>query len=67
MNGALGDIASVSVMGWIRRRRNLRLRPLSELHEEFSARPQAQSMLDEAEDELASRERQRVPQVDQRS
>lgn len=49
MNGRFGG------MGWFHRRRNLRLRPLSELHEEFSARPGAQSMLDDAEAEFAKR------------
>ena len=56
MNGAPGGVASVSHMGWFRRRRNLRLRSLSELHEEFAARPGAHSMLDGAEAELARRE-----------
>ena len=56
MNGAFGVVGSVGRMGWFRRRRNLRLRPLSELHDEFSARPDAPSMLDDAEAELAERE-----------
>ena len=56
MTGVFGDVASVSRMSWFRRRRNLRLRPLSELHDEFAARPGAQSMLDNAEAELARRE-----------
>ncbi|WP_419911499.1 hypothetical protein [Candidatus Poriferisodalis sp.] len=51
-------------MGWFRRRRNLRLRPLSELHDEFAARPGAQSMLDDAEAELA--EREHTPHAQQR-
>lgn len=59
-----GDVASVSRMGWFRRRRNLRLRPLSKLHDEFAARPGAQSMLDDAEAELA--EREHTPHAQQR-
>lgn len=43
-------------MGWLRRRRDLGLRPLSELHDEFAARPGAQSKLDDAEAELTKRE-----------
>lgn len=43
-------------MAWLRRRRDLGLEPLSELHDEFSAQPNAQSMLDEAEAELEERE-----------
>ncbi|MCY3947911.1 MAG: hypothetical protein OXF61_01775 [Acidimicrobiaceae bacterium] len=44
-------------MGWFRRRRNLDLRPLSELHDEFAKRPGAEALLAEAEEELAQRER----------
>lgn len=43
-------------MGWFWRRRDLGLRPLSELHDEFAARPGAQSKLDDAEAELTKRE-----------
>jgi hypothetical protein len=64
MKGVFGGLASVNHMGWFRRRRNLRLRPLSELHDEFSARPGAQAMLDEAEAELAKREH--TPHAQQR-
>ncbi len=39
-------------MGWFHWRRDLDLRPLSELHDEFAARPGAQSKLDNAEAEL---------------
>lgn len=43
-------------MGWLRRRHDLGLRPLSELHDEFSARSRADEMLAEAALELARRE-----------
>lgn len=43
-------------MGWLRRHRDLGLRPLSELHDEFAARPGAQSKLDDAEAELTKSE-----------
>lgn len=44
-------------MGWFKRRRDLELRPLSDLHDEFAARPGAEALLAEAEDELAQRDR----------
>lgn len=50
-------VASVRAMGWFRRRRNLDLRTLSELHDEFTKRPGAEALLAEAEEELAQRER----------
>lgn len=50
-------IASVRAMAWFKRRRNLDLRPLSELHDEFAHRPGAEALLAEAEEELAQRER----------
>lgn len=49
-------VASVRAMGWFRRRRNLDLRPLSELHDEFAKRPGAEALLAEAEEELTQRE-----------
>lgn len=67
MKSAHHDMANVGGMVWLHRRRDLRLRPLSDLHDEFSARPHAQSMLDDAEDELAKRGRLSVPHADQRS
>lgn len=50
-------LASVRAMAWFKRRRNLDLRPLSELHDEFETRPGADALLAEAEEELAQRER----------
>ena len=50
-------LASVRAMGWFKRRRNLDLRPLSELHDEFAQRARAETLLAEAEEELAQRER----------
>lgn len=50
-------IASVRAMGWFKRRRDLDLQPLSELHDEFETRPGADALLAEAEEELAQRER----------
>ena len=49
-------VASVGAMGWFRRRRNLDLRPLAELHNEFAKRPEARALLAEAEEELTLRE-----------
>ncbi|MDE0136673.1 MAG: hypothetical protein OXM54_17765 [Acidimicrobiaceae bacterium] len=43
-------------MGWFKRQRDLDLRPLSELHDEFANRPGAEALLAEAEEELAQRE-----------
>ena len=43
-------------MGLFRRRRDLDLRPLSELHDEFLSRPDAEELLAEAEECLAGRE-----------
>ncbi|GEM_PF-2899922 len=43
-------------MGLRRRRRDLALEPLSELHDEFLSRPNAKEMLVEAEECLAARE-----------
>lgn len=50
-------VASVRAMGWFKRRRNLDLRPLSELHDEFAKRPSAEALLADAEEELTHRER----------
>ncbi len=43
-------------MGLRRRRRDLALEPLSELHDEFLSWPNAEEMLIEAEEYLAARE-----------
>ena len=43
-------------MGLFRRRRDLGLRPLSELHDDFLSRPNAEELLLEAEDYLTRRE-----------
>ena len=51
------EVASVGAMGWFRRRRNLGLRPLSELHDEFAKRPDAEELLADAEEALTYRER----------
>lgn len=51
-------------MGWFHWRRDLDLRPLSELHDKFTARPGAQSKLDNAEAELTRREH--TPHAQQR-
>ena len=40
-------------MGWFRRRRNLGLQPLTELHDEFAKHPDAEELLADAEKELA--------------
>lgn len=50
-------VASVRAMGRFKRRHNLDLRPLSELHDEFADRARAEALLAEAEEELAHRER----------
>lgn len=52
-------------MGWFKRRRNLHLQPLSELHDEFAKRPGADALLAEAEEELAQRERADSAYVEQ--
>lgn len=43
-------------MGLFRRRRDLGLAPLSELHDEFLSRAHAEELLAEAEEDLARRE-----------
>ncbi len=43
-------------MGLFHRRRDLGLKPLAELHDEFLSRPNAEELLTEAEDYLAGRE-----------
>lgn len=43
-------------MGLLRRRRDLGLAPISELHDEFLSRPNAEELLAEAEEYLAERE-----------
>ena len=43
-------------MGLLRRRRDLDLAPLSELHEEFLSRPDAEELLADAEEYLSERE-----------
>ena len=43
-------------MGLFRRRRDLDLRPLSELHDEFLQRPNAEQLLAEADEYLTRRE-----------
>lgn len=43
-------------MSFLRRRRDLGLRPISELHQEFLSRPDAEKLLAEAEECLAGRE-----------
>ena len=43
-------------MGLFRRRRDLGLAPLSELHDEFLTRPEAKELLAEAGEYLAERE-----------
>ena len=62
-----GVVASVGLMGWFRRRRNLGLRPLSELHDEFSQRPHAEALLTQAENELVHLERAHAPRAQQKS
>lgn len=47
-------------MGLFRRRRDLGLAPLSELHDEFLSRPDAEELLAEAEEDLARREGEHV-------
>ena len=47
-------------MGLLRRRRDLGLAPLSELHDEFLSRPGAEELLAEAEEDLAEREDERA-------
>ena len=47
-------------MGLFRRRRGLDLRPLSELHDEFMKRPNAEELLAEADDYLTQRENEQV-------
>ena len=59
------ELASVRAMGWFKRRRNLDLRPLSELHGEFANRPGAEALLAEAEEELAQRERTEAAYAEQ--
>ena len=54
---AIITVDSVAAMGWLWRPRMLGLRPLSTLHGEFAAHPAADSLLAEAEEELARRER----------
>ena len=43
-------------MGPLRRSRDLGLAPISELHDEFLSRPNAEELLAEAEEYLAERE-----------
>ncbi|WP_419554546.1 hypothetical protein [Candidatus Poriferisodalis sp.] len=52
-------------MSWFRRRRDLELQPLAELHDEFANRPDAERLLAEAEDELTRRERTDAPYAKQ--
>ncbi len=49
-------VISLRPMGWFKRRRDLDLRPLAELHDEFANRPGAEALLAESEEELAQRE-----------
>ena len=58
VNPTSGKVASVQAMGWFHRRRDLGLRPLSDSHDEFVARPDAAALLAEAEHELTHRERE---------
>ncbi|WP_420446008.1 hypothetical protein [Candidatus Poriferisodalis sp.] len=58
-------VAGVAAMGWLRRRRNLGLQPLSELHDEFAKRPGAEALLADAEEELTYRERNDAAYVKQ--
>lgn len=51
-------------MGLSRRRRDLDLRPLSELHEEFMERPDAEELLAEADDYLTRRENEQVSRAE---
>ncbi len=52
-------------MGLLRRRRDLDLEPLSELHEEFLSRPDAEELLADAEDYLAEREAEHASRTQQ--
>ena len=58
-------VASVGAMGWFRRRRSRGLQPLTELHDEFAKRPDAEELLADAEEELTYRERNDVGYVEQ--
>ncbi len=59
------SVASVGAMGWFRRRRDLGLQPLAELHDEFAKRPDAEELLADAEEELTYRERNDAGYVEQ--
>lgn len=52
-------------MGLLRRRRGLDLAPLSELHEEFLGRPDAEELLADAEEYLAEREDEHAARTQQ--
>ena len=52
-------------MGLLRRRRDLGLTPLSELHDEFLSRPNAGELLAEAEEYLAEREDEHAARTQQ--
>ncbi len=57
-------LLSFAVMRLFRRRRDLGLRPVSELHDEFMKRPDAEKLLAEAEEYLSQRERDYAAQAE---
>ena len=52
-------------MGLLRRRREVDLAPLSELHDEFLSRPDAEELLAHAEEYLAEREDEHATRTQQ--
>lgn len=57
-------LLSSAVMRLFRRRRDLGLRPASELHDEFMQRPDAEELLADAEEYLSQRERDYAAQAE---